>query len=249
MSQTTELSSVQQLFSNVATIADREQSNIITPNKPKVTLEEPVDTAKKINSPTATIDSIAEAIRLREAPNAKEGETHRGQEGKLTSRMGILLDDYPKNSNETDLQHFSRVYTTAFQPTIKNIMKKNTKMKEEELAPMIWNTGTSSTIAKGLMKYNIETDTKKLFGIINGTVGTDENTKWSPGLVNARVKDWNTLAGKYAKDKVIKTVKYWKQDGKTYRTYTMADGTTRTLYVTKPLAKGSKDPAGTTETY
>lgn len=228
--------------------AEVEQNGLIEPN-PMDTIIETIDVTAKVKNPYEALEDIAENVRLREDPDSAEGVTHTGQEGAETTRYGIVLNNYPKVENESDIEQFARVYKQDFQPTVKKLTSKYSKLKEKDMGPLVWNIGTNSPLVEGLLQYNIEKDTKKLFGKVNGTVGTANNSRWSPGLVNARVEDWNMMAEKYVPEKVVKSVKYYKSGDRTMRTYTMADGTTRTLYVTKPLAKGSKNPVGTTIEY
>lgn len=249
------MSVVKNLFAGIETDpsptlqqAEVEQNGLIEEN-PMDTIIDKVDITKVEKSPYDALEDIAESVRLREDPNSAEGVTHTGQEGAETTRYGIVLNNYPKVENESDIEQFARVYKQDFQPTVKKLTGKYSKLKEKDIGPLVWNIGTNSPLVEGLLQYDIEKDTRKLFGKVNGTVGTDKNSKWSPGLVNARVEDWNMMAEKYVPEKVVKSVSYYKSGDRTMRTYTMADGTTRTLYVTKPLAKGSKNPVGTTTKY
>lgn len=197
------------------------------------------------------IIKLAASIQEREAPGAAEGVYHQSQEQstKATTRYGVDLTKFPKQANETDINHFARVYGNSFQATHEDAVARLPKADSQKMLRAIWNTGTDSSLSQQLRVADMSTTQgqRKLFAKMNSWIGLNNNKNWSSGLVTARAKDWNNIAEAYAPNMVIDSVKYYDVKGVTYRQYLNAKGEVlRTMFNKKPLASNNKSVVGTT---
>lgn len=212
-------------------------------------------TVVKAEGETTTDTKLLNALLQQEAPKDRmltEGYIHNGQEGENapTTNYGVRTDLHgePKKG-ESDRAHALRIYKTKFEPFVEWLSIKG--IDKDVLGKMVWNTGTSKSGTnksplvdlKGRDMSNVG-DQGVAFKKILGTIGTANNTRWSAGLHNARISNWNLIAEKVNPDKQIvsyrATKQTWKDKPATFLRYRYKDGSERTLLTTKPLAESNR---------
>lgn len=148
-------------------------------------------------------------ILQKESPKGKllvEGAIHTAQEGNPTTNYGINLKQFPKLEGESDREQAIRYYQEKVEPRLQHLDIKG--VDKNTLVPLIWNVGANADVLEKLNGLDLTKPTqqemalKDLVSYIH--FRENGNMKWSKGLLNARIDNWNSIIGQVSPTKKIR---------------------------------------------